>query len=148
MKRKCQRAVEKLAAVGVWCASELSLGMGLWLSWRDMPCQGLTEAEYNALLPASRAFPDFERVARDRIGMPGPRQLTMLEANGGVRAARAALAQGRLELPGGLEAPRELRVGDSAWPRQRPWQCEPGLPNAVTVDCTSNAPVHLDAPPN
>ena len=34
------------------------------------------------------------------------------------------------------------------WPRQHPWQFEPGLPNAVTVDCTSDAPVQLDAPPN
>jgi hypothetical protein len=24
----------------------------LWLSWKDVPCQGLTEAEYNALLTA------------------------------------------------------------------------------------------------
>ena len=122
--------------------------MDLWLSWRDVHCQGLTEAEYNALLTALRAFPDLERVTRDRIGMQGPRQLTLLEANGGVRAARAALAQGRLELPGGREAPRELRVGDCEWPRQHPWQCEPGLPNVVTVDCTSDAPVQLDAPPN
>ena len=148
VKRKCQRAVEHLAAVGVWCAAELSLGMDLWLSWRDVPCQGLTEAEYNALLTALRAFPDLERVARDRIGMPGPRQLTLLEASGSVRAARAAHAQGRPELPGDREAPRDLRVGDCGWPRQHPWQYEPGLPDNVTVDCTSDAPVQLDAPPN
>jgi hypothetical protein len=30
LKRKCQRAAEKLAAVGVWSAAELSLGMGWW----------------------------------------------------------------------------------------------------------------------
>ncbi len=51
-------------------------------------------------------------------------------------------------MPGGGEAPRDLRVVDSVWPRQHPWQCEPGLPNAVTVDCTSNAPVQPAAPPN
>ena len=72
MKRKFQRAVEKLAAVGVWCAAELGVGMNLWLSWRDVPCQGLTEAEYNALLAALKSLPDLERVARDRIGMPEP----------------------------------------------------------------------------
>ena len=99
VKRMCQRAVKKLAAVGVWCAAELSLGMDLWLNWRDVPCQGLTEAEYLALLTALRAFPDLERVASDRIGMPGPRQLTLLEANGGVRAARTAAAPERLEPP-------------------------------------------------
>ncbi len=122
--------------------------MDLWLSWRDVPCKSLTEAEYNALLTALRASPDRERVARDRIGMPGLRQLTLLEANCGVRAARAEVALGRLELPGGGEASRDPRVGDSAWPRQHPWQCEPGLPDNVTVDCTSDAPMQLAAPPN
>jgi hypothetical protein len=92
----------------------------------DVPCQSLTEAECNAQPTALRDSPDLERVLRDRIGMPGPRQLTMLEAIGGVRAAKAAFAPGRLEKPGGGEAPRELRVADSTWPRQRPYSVNLG----------------------
>jgi hypothetical protein len=110
--------------------------MGLWLSWRDVPCQSLTDAEYSALLPLLRDYrdQDIKRVVRDMIDMRGPNATT----------SQRRLDQ--LELGGG-EAPRNLRVEDSTWIRQHPWQCEPGLPNAVTVDCKSNAPVLLSTPP-
>ncbi len=28
-------------------------------------------------------------------------------------------------------------------PRKHPWQCEPGLPDAVTIDCTNDVPTEL-----
>ncbi len=63
-------------------------------------------------------------------------------------AAQTAVASGGLDQPSGEETRRDLRVADSTWPRQHPWQCELGLPDAVTVDCTSDAPVQLSAPPD
>jgi hypothetical protein len=147
LHRDCVRAVEKLAAGGIWCAAQLSTGLGLWLNWRTGPNRIVTETEYGALLVVLRDSPHLEQIAKEREDMPGPRQLTLVEAWRGAPANRAAAGQSH---PDGI---RDDRSGSDQRPdgpgplRTHPWQCEPGLPDAVTIDCSNDAPYLLKAPP-
>jgi hypothetical protein len=72
--RDCLRAIEKLAAGGMWAAAQLSLGQGLWLPWRSLSCPSVTESEYNALLAELRVCPHLIQVGADfqsSLPLPG-----------------------------------------------------------------------------
>ncbi len=45
-----------------------------------------------------------------------------------------------------VERPQDLIVTDSMWPWRHPRQCEPAHPDAVRVECTSDAPVQFSGP--
>jgi hypothetical protein len=143
--RDCLRAIEKLAAGGMWAAAQLSLGHGLWLPWYSLSSPSVTESEYNALLAELRVSPHLDRISRERLELRGQRQLTLQESWYGACTTRAIAGPPG---PGATQASEsDPSTETQHWSRRHPLQCEPGLPDAVVIDCTSHTPSSPPAPP-
>jgi hypothetical protein len=142
--RDCRRAVEKLAAVGIWSAAQLSAGPGLWLTWRSLPSRCETENEYDALLAELRVCPYLERISAERSELRGQRQLTLQESLSGAYVARETTGSNGPDI---AQAPRVYPCTEAQrGTRKHPWQLEPRLPTKVVIDCASDAPLLPPAP--
>ena len=129
----------------MWTAAQLSLGQGLWLPWRALSCPSVTESEYNALLAEPRVCPHLDRISRERLELRGQRQLTLQESWHGACTVRAIA--GPTDPGAALASDIDPSTETQHWSRRHPWQCEPGLPDAVVIDCTSDTPSSPPAPP-
>ena len=150
--RACLRAIGKLAASGIWFAAQLSTGQGSWMTWQSIAVQGVAESVYMRLLDILSASPDLERITKERTTIPGLRQLHLWEAvghnsesgeagpdnDGEGRRRDKSLASSRSD---------PLATARQGLLRRHPWQHSPPLPDNVTFDLTSDAPVLLAAPP-
>jgi len=145
----CLTAVGKLATAGIWYAAQLSAGPGLWLDLRAVPPCNVTVAEYRALITELRVSPFQERIVNERAGTPGLRQLTLWERVDHVMPSRPAPgdSNGGQNITNRLAAIAFSAPGPRASVRTHPWQCEPQLPDRVTIDFTHDHPELLQAPP-
>ena len=142
--QKCLDAVGKLARAGIWFAAQLSAGPGLWLTLRSLPHCVVRENEYEAILYVLRAFPQQGRIVLEQVGSPGLRQLTLWEPVG--ESNRLQPAEDHSEsLSPAFQWPT---VNGCLLNQQRhPWQCDPRLPDRVTIDFSTDTPELLAAPP-
>ena len=114
-----------------------------------MPPCNVTVAEYRALITELRVSPFQERIVNERAGTPGLRQLTLWERVDHVMPNRPAPgdSNGGQNITNRLAAISFSAPGPRASVRTHPWQCEPQLPDRVTIDFTHDHPELLPAPP-
>jgi hypothetical protein len=127
--------------------SAMSVGLGRWLNWRTGPDRLVTETEYGALVAVLQVSPHLEQIAKEREAIPGPRQLTLVEAWRAASMTPAAVPRSQSNGINDESQGSDRRPDIRGPPRAFPWQYEPGLPDAVSIDCCNDAPDLLEAPP-
>ena len=144
----CITAVSKLAAHGILYAAQLSLGEGLWCQRLTLP-KSLSSDEYHALVHVLSSCHEQNRIVRERILVPGYRQLTLYESPD--RASRRPAPAPRVDSSAGqpdvlLQGVTSIEDEMNSRRRCHPWQCAPRLPDLVTFDLSSDTPYAAPGP--